>query len=329
MPQGDREEVRNALREQHKLAIELYLNRLVHVNELALPILRANNEICGKVSGHRVGVSILSKRFFPQNVREVAEDEFGIGSRPVIYVIPDTPADKSSLQNGDRLYQINDTKIGDNPWSHSTAHNTLKDALKTGNPVTIRVMRRGSHTPIVEVLEPEEMCMSFVYLLQDREPNAFADGDDIYVFTGMVKEVESDHEMQVVLAHELAHNAQSHIAKSARVGLVGSILDAIIFDEDDEASEGVLSDLSVSVFSPRFEREADYVGIYMLARAGLDTKQVSSFWKRLSIEYPEENTKSILSTHPVHGERFVNLDKAHDEIVKKLESGAPLVPEYK
>lgn len=324
VPRGDRDEVRGALSEQHKLAVELYLKRLVHVNELAYPILRANNEICGNVSGHRIGVSILTKRFFPNNVRRVAEEEFGIGSRPVIYLIPDSPAGNSSLQDGDRLYQINDTKIGDNPWSHRTAHDTLKSVLKTGNPVTLRVMRRGSHTPIVEVLEPEPMCTSFVYLIQESEPNAFADGKDIFVFTGLVKEVENDHEMQVVLAHELAHNAQNHIAKSARIGWATTVLDILIGDED---SEGPITDLTLTALSPGFEREADYVGIYMLARAGLDTEHVSTFWKRLAVEYPEQNVRTLLSTHPIHGERYVNLDKAHDEIVEKKESGAALVPE--
>ena len=43
VPRGDREDVRGALQEQNKLAIELYLKRLVDVNELMLPILRANN----------------------------------------------------------------------------------------------------------------------------------------------------------------------------------------------------------------------------------------------------------------------------------------------
>lgn len=324
IPRGDREDIRTALLDQHKLAVELYLKRLVHVNELAYPILKANNEICGNVSGSRIGVSILTKRFFPENVREVAEEEFGIGSRPVIYLIPDSPAGRSSLQDGDRLYQINDTRIGDNPWSHRTAHDTLKSALKTGNPVTLRVMRRGSHTPIVEVLEPEPMCMSFVYLIQESEPNAFADGKDIFVYSGLVKEVENDHEMQVVLAHELAHNAQSHIAKSARIGWATSILDIIIGDED---SEGPITNLILNAFSPSFEREADYVGIYMLARAGLDTEHVSTFWKRLAVEYPEQNVQTLLSTHPIHGERFVNLDKAHEEIVAKIKSGEPLIPE--
>ena len=327
IPRGDREDVRTAMQNQHKLAVELYLKRLIHVNELALPILRANNEICGSVSGSRIGVTILTKRFFPPNVREVAEEEFGIGSRPVIYLIPDSPAANSSLQDGDRLYQINDKKIGDNPWSHGTAHNTLKDALKKGDPITITVMRRGSHEQIVEVLEPEPMCMSFVYLLQESSPNAFADGDDLFVFTGMVKEVESDNEMQVVLAHELAHNAMSHIAKSTRIGLAGTILDAILSDEDDEDSEGLFANLAIIAFSPSFEREADYVGLYMLARAGLDTKNASAFWQRLSVEYPDENQRTLLSTHPIHAERFVNLDKAHEEIVEKKASGALLVPD--
>ena len=329
VPRADRAEVREALQEQHKLAIDLYLQRLVHVNELAIPILRANNELCGPVAGNRIGVSILTKHVFPPNIREVAEEEFGIGSRPVIYLIPGTPAANSSLQNGDRLYRINNKRIGDNPWSHGTAHDTLKNALEKGDPITLTVMRRGSHEQIVEVIEPEAMCMSFVYLLQDASPNAFADGDDVFVLTGMIKEAENDNELQLVIAHELAHNAMAHVGKTTRIAIVGSILDALLDLGDDEASDGLLSTLAVLAFSPGFEREADYLGLYMLARAGLDTENASNFWKRLSIEYPGENERTILSTHPIHAERLVNLDKAHEEIVEKINSGEPLKPETK
>lgn len=58
-----------------------------------------------------------------------------------------------------------DTDIGDNLWSRNTAHNVLKAALRKGEEVTLRVMRRGSHNQIVSVLKPEPMCQSFVYLI--------------------------------------------------------------------------------------------------------------------------------------------------------------------
>lgn len=326
VPRGDSDEIRGALIDQRKLAVELYLERLVRVNELAMPILRANNEICRDVAGHRIGVTILTKRSLPYNLQAAAESQFGIGSRPVIYIIPGTPAANSELRSGDRIYRINDTSIGDNLWSRNTAHNVLNVALRRGEDITLRVMRRGSHDQIVSVLTPEPMCQSFVSLIQDPIPNAFSDGKDIFVNTGLLKEAENDHEVQVVLAHELAHNAMNHVAKSGRIGLVGSVLDALVFDAGDE-SEGLVSDLAVLAFSPGFEREADYVGIYMLARAGLDTKSVSAFWKRLAIEYPEENQRTILATHPTQTERFVSMEKAHEEIVQKQRDGSPLIPE--
>lgn len=326
VPRGDRDEIRGALTDQRKLAVDLYLQRLVRVNELAIPILKANNEICDVVAGYRIGVTILTKRSLPYNMQQAAEREFGIGSRPVIYIVPGTPAANSELRSGDRLYRINDTSIGDNIWSRKTAHNVLKAALRSGEDITLRVMRRGSHDQIVSVLKPEPMCQSFVYLIQDSTPNAFADGQDIFVNTGLLKEAENDREVQVVLAHELAHNAKSHVAKSGGIGLLGSVLDALVFDEDDKA-DGVISDLAVRAFSPGFEREADYVGIYMLARAGLDTENAAAFWRRLAVEYPEDNKKTILGTHPMHTERFVSMEMAHEEIEAKRRDGSPLIPE--
>lgn len=189
--------------------------------------------------------------------------------------------------------------IGDNLWSRNTAHNVLKDAFRTGEDITLCVMLQGSHYQIVSVLTLQPICQSFVNLIKDSHPNAFADGSDIFVNTGLLKEAENDHEVQVVLAHERAHNAMSHVAKSGGIGLLGSVLDALVFYDDDEA-DGLIYDLAVRAFSPGFEREVDYVGIYMLARAGLETENVSAFWRRLAVGYPEKNQRTILATHPIN-----------------------------
>ncbi|MXW54453.1 MAG: M48 family metalloprotease [Gammaproteobacteria bacterium] len=142
---------------------------------------------------------------------------------------------------------------------------------------------------------------------------------------GIAQEADNDHEVQVVLAHELAHSAMSHVAKSGGIGLIGSVLEALVFDADDDA-DGLISDLALRAFSPGFELEADYVGIYMIARAGLDTENVSSFWRRLAVEYPEQNQRTLLGIHRLHTERFVSMETVHREIVDKLRFGSPLTP---
>ncbi len=79
-----------------------------------------------------------------------------------------------------------------------------------------------------------------------------------------------------------------------------------------------------AAFSRNFEREADYVGLYMLERASIDTSEVSNIWRRMAIE----NSAAIRygKTHPTTAERFINLNAAHMEIRGKHNAGLPLNP---
>lgn len=83
------------------------------------------------------------------------------------------------------------------------------------------------------------------------------------------------------------------------------------------------------VFSQDFEREADYVGMYLLARAGVNTSGVGEFWRRIAAEYPQNIKGSFTHTHPATAERYINIDAAHTEIGDKLLKGLPLLPERK
>ncbi|MCY3883793.1 MAG: hypothetical protein OXG24_02640 [Gammaproteobacteria bacterium] len=79
--------------------------------------------------------------------------------------------------------------------------------------------------------------------------------------SGIVQKAYNDHEVQVVLTH----NAMSYVAKLGELGIVGSVLEALVFDENGVAN-GLISNLEVQTFSPIFKHKADYEGIRLLAR---------------------------------------------------------------
>ncbi|NBO18897.1 MAG: peptidase M48 Ste24p, partial [Proteobacteria bacterium] len=85
------------------------------------------------------------------------------------------------------------------------------------------------------------------------------------------------------------------------------------------ASAGVLR------YSAPFELEADYVGMYIMARAGFDITQAPGLWRRMSLENPQGIYNS--TTHPTHAERFVALNKTINEITSKKKIGMELLPE--
>lgn len=73
-----------------------------------------------------------------------------------------------------------------------------------------------------------------------------------------------------------------------------------------------------------FEREADYVGIYMMERSGIDSSEVGDLWRKMAVE----NVASISfgRSHPTTAERFVNLDAYSKEARQKRQIGEALLP---
>jgi predicted Zn-dependent protease len=76
--------------------------------------------------------------------------------------------------------------------------------------------------------------------------------------------------------------------------------------------------------SRAFQREADYVGLYFMARAGFDNDGVEHFWRRLAAEFPQDI--AVASTHPASAERAAGLAAARAEIRMRQAAGAELRP---
>jgi predicted Zn-dependent protease len=150
----------------------------------------------------------------------------------------------------------------------------------------------------------------------------------------MMRFAGSDDELAVVVSHELAHNAMRHMDAKKKNATLGAILGATL--DVAAASQGVNTGGGFSQqgaqagarsYSQDFEREADYVGMYILARAGRPYADAPNFWRRMGQESP--GSIRYASTHPTSAERFIRLDKTVAELKAKLASGAPLLPEAK
>lgn len=87
-------------------------------------------------------------------------------------------------------------------------------------------------------------------------------------------QVTSDEELATVVSHEIAHNAMKHIDAKMQNATAGAFFGAIL--DIFAATQGVntggeftsqFAQLGAMTFSQEFEREADYVGMYILALA--------------------------------------------------------------
>lgn len=145
--------------------------------------------------------------------------------------------------------------------------------------------------------------------------NAFASpGGLIVMFSGLMLAAENESEMAGVLAHEIAHVTQKHIARAMESTaedmlpiLLGSIALAIAAQGQGDGSQAaIIGGMSLLQqrqinFTRENEFEADRVGIQTLAKAGFDPTGMADFFARLGQVYRAqgEQPPQYLQTHPV------------------------------
>ena len=320
---------------QQELAFTVRRDRQQRLADLSWPLRRNGAELCGDRVAPDFGFAFESSELYGDEWYAASR---ALGLRPaptVTIVVRGGPADHADIRPGDVLTHVGRYRLPPGERGIELGVRQL-GAFAGGTPpfpaVTVRLERGGA--PYVQELVPELLCDFPVVLAEDDTINAFADGAAAYLTTGMMRFTESDAELQVVIAHELAHNLEGHIAARQKNAIVGGLLglaaEVLLAKTTGVNTEGVMTAAALSAgaraHSQDFEREADYVGMYLLARAGVDTSRVAGFWRRMAIENPDSIQNHHRSTHPSTPERFVRLDAAHQEIAEKRAAGLPLLP---
>lgn len=306
-------------RAQQTLALKSELDLTLRLWNVGYAVLKAGAPDCGDVLRPSLGLYALSIEQFAPQARERAREALGLDSRQRVFAVyPGGAAEKSGMRPGDVIVQSS--------AGLPAADESRSDALRrmpSGTPVQLALDRSGS---VVQInLAPDMVCD---YPLQIRDMgivNAFADGKAIYVTRGMMRFAVEDRELALVIAHELAHNTMGHRDKkvlNASVGLLFDVLGAA----SGVNTRGAFSDIGARAFSQDFEREADYVGMYYLARAGYPTQGVAQFWRRMAAEHPGSIRTNHAATHPPTPERFLALERVGEEIRRKQADGEELAP---
>ena len=323
----DEAQIKAETRKQQEIALRAQLDAQARLSRVAWPLLRAAAPMCGEAVRPMIGVYFTNRHTYTKDFRETASEYLGVGKAPqATFLVPGSPAARAGMKERDVLLSIDGEAAPEGRRSVSELTDLFKEKLKSGEPVVLGV-RRGKQEKQFTV-RPEESCDSQPLLADKDVINAFADGDNILVTRGMLRFVENDNELGFVIAHELAHNAMKHIDAQRRNFWLGSIVD-IVAIANGIYSPGLFASAAARVHAGEFEAEADYVALYIMARAGEPIDQAPTFWRRVAAEHPKSIEGSILSTHPTTPERFMAMEKSIQEIHAKQAAGLPLDPEYK
>jgi len=149
-------------------------------------------------------------------------------------------------------------------------------------------------------------------MIHDDSINAFAlPGGPIFINSGTVKNAANEAQLAGVLAHEISHVALRHgtsqASKASIADLAAQLAGAVI---GQESAAGQLGQLGLSVgltgvllkYSRDAEREADKLGVHIMAGAGYDPMQMALFFKALE-DSGGSRAPEFLSSHPNPGNR--------------------------
>jgi predicted Zn-dependent protease len=92
------------------------------------------------------------------------------------------------------------------------------------------------------------------------------------------------------------------------------------------ATMGASAEVPTEVSRPSLEARADYVGAYIMARAGYDVFVIKQFWRRIERFQSGKESPDTDVTHPTTAERLAAFDVTLKEIQEKRDRGELLKP---
>ena len=296
LPQPDTRLLATESGVQEQAAFVRYLDMLDRLDRISARVLQANAELCEKTVPD-IGVKTHTTKSYPKHLRDSAARYIGAGETPSILLVREgSVGDVAGLTVGDVLVDA------DGDPSHFPSKPVVEMLTQSGE-IRKRVANDNGYETLAPA--PSTSCGYPVNLKFSTAINAYANGKAITVTTGMMEFTERDEELALIVGHELAHNTMRHVPKSIR-------------------------NLLLSGFATRttrlFESEADYVGLYYMARAGFELDGVEDFWRRLGVISPKAIVRA--KTHPMTPDRLLSIRASAQEIKDKIESGETLVPNY-
>src|SRR5579872_3202433 len=165
-----------------------------------------------------------------------------------------------------------------------------------------------------------------IKVIDSDEINAFAlPGGFFYVNSGLILRADEEAELAGVMGHEIAHVAARHGTKTATKGELMQLatIPIMILVPYGAAGYGIYEGLNLAIpmsylkFTRDAEKEADYLGLQYMYKAGYDPNAFVSFFEKIEAEerrHPGSIPK-VFSTHPPTPDR---VQKAQEEIATIL-----------
>jgi len=172
------------------------------------------------------------------------------------------------------------------------------------------------------------------FLINNKELNAFAFfGGHVGIHSGLLTTADNESELASVIAHEISHVTQRHLARRlesqsksqtlSMAAMVSGILLALVNPTVGMAalSATMAASQQASInYTRSNEKEADRVGIALLANSDFDPQGAPSFFGKMSEKFRyASRPPAMLLTHPLPQSRIADArQRAHNFPVRQL-----------
>ena len=328
-------------------SIQDHWDRKDRIARLSYPLFVANADLCGSKVKKEIDFQWVTLKDFDEPLERIAGITLGISRHPYVTTVTSgSAAYQAGLRQGDVLIALNgeplredkdslfEGRINGERFYRWQFNRLVRQAFE--NDPTLAVQFRRDDELFEIQFRPATRCSFKISLVDSSELMSISAGNSILVSTVLYDFAKSDEDFQTMLAHELAHRVSRHRAEISAGESVAVAADVVVnvlgafgmavaaaAGEDTDLEEPIRlfsSENSPRIFKHRHELEADYLGMYMLARAGVNTSQTADFWKSI----PKDSLLRV--THQNKEGRIENIVATQQEISKKIDEGNSLNP---
>ncbi len=187
------------------------------------------------------------------------------------------------------------------------------------DPVLIEYINHLGNT-LVKNAQGVNYAFEF-FLINNNELNAFAFfGGHVGIHSGLITTADTESELASVIAHEISHVTQRHLARRLEsqsqtqgltmAAMLSSVLITLVNPSVGiaalSASMAVTQQASIN-YTRGNEKEADRVGIALLASSNFDPQGAASFFSKMSTKYRyASKPPAMLLTHPLPESRIAD-----------------------
>lgn len=293
------------------------------LDRVAAPLLVNNTQLCKGNARHLLGFTAKNRYSYSAEYAGAAQKLLNLNERlQVTGVLAGSGAARVGIAPGDGLVAVEDKPLPQGENAERQAAALLAPLVGKRARVKLAIVRNGSNQTLDVPLTTA--CAFRIELGNSDAVNTYGDGHRVLVTRGMMRFAQTDPELALVLAREMAHDILGHAAQRHETATIAGVIDNLIRVHPDL---GMVTGLAgIKPYSQELDAAADNLGIYLAARAGYATADANNFWRRVADKTPANIANGFTALHPSTSYRIAAIDRAVSAVTVKQVGNKPLLP---